>query len=79
MTVHEQLCFITTRIETYNKGDVQATVGTGFFFSFEKMGDIHMLLITNKHVIGNHDTISIHLSEANNGVPLYNNTLLIIT
>lgn len=34
MTVHEQLCFITTRIETYNKGDVQATVGTGFFWEF---------------------------------------------
>ena len=73
MTVHEQLCFITTRIESYNKDDIQTTVGTGFFFSFEKMGKTHMLLITNKHVIGNHDTICIHLSGASNGVPLYNN------
>lgn len=30
MTVHEQLCFITTKIETYNKGIPYGVSGTGF-------------------------------------------------
>lgn len=71
MTVHEQLCFSTTKIETHNKGIPYGVSGTGFFFSFEKNNIVKMLLVTNKHIMKNYNTLQIHLTKADiHGEPI---------
>lgn len=63
MTVQEQLCYITTRIEAYS--DTTGCIGTGFFFSFEDA--LHrgrIFLFSNKHLLENRKKIVYHLTAA---------------
>jgi len=50
LSIYEQLCFCTTRIETV---DISGNIfsGTGFFFNLHAGGKLIPLLVTNKHVV----------------------------
>jgi hypothetical protein len=50
LSILEQLCFSTTRIETENAAGGKFT-GTGFFFNLQIEDKIVPIVITNKHVI----------------------------
>ena len=50
LSIYEQLCFSTTRIETEDeKGCIFS--GTGFFFNLKVKDGVVPLLVTNKHVV----------------------------
>lgn len=50
LTIYEQLCFCTSRIETEDSNG-NTYSGTGFFFDLKVNEQIVPLLITNKHVV----------------------------
>lgn len=50
LSIYEQLCFCTTRIETENSNR-NKSAGTGFFFDLNIDDKRVPLLITNKHVV----------------------------
>ena len=50
LSIYEQLCFCTTRIETEDSNRNKYS-GTGFFFGLTVDDGIVPLLITNKHVV----------------------------
>ena len=50
LSLLEQLCFSTTRIETEDSKGTKYT-GTGFFFNLHIEGKIMPIVITNKHVV----------------------------
>ncbi len=70
MSIYEQLCFSTTRIETE---DLQGkhSFGTGFFFNLRINDEEYPLLITNKHVVENsHKGIFKFTKKDANGDPI---------
>lgn len=73
LTIYEQLCFCTTRIETEDaNGNTYS--GSGFFFNL-KVGDKTVpLLITNKHVVkGMNKGIFRFTTADESGLPNYQN------
>ena len=74
LSIAEQLCFSTTRIETSDSnGNVYS--GTGFFFNLKIENDKRVpLLVTNKHVVRNMIKGKFRVTTAdNNGNPNYTN------
>lgn len=74
LSIAEQLCFSTTRIETSDSnGNVYS--GTGFFFNLKIENDKTVpLLVTNKHVVRNMIKGKFRVTTAdNNGNPNYTN------
>lgn len=71
LSIHEQLCFSTTRIETEDINDCKYS-GTGFFYHLNINDKIVPLLITNKHVVRNMKKGIFQLTTADaNGYPIY--------
>ena len=70
LSILEQLCYSTTRIETKDKlGNLYS--GTGFFFNIRNDNEVLPLLITNKHVVNNMEEGVFRLTEADvNGQPI---------
>lgn len=71
LSILEELCYCTTRIETKDKeGNLYS--GTGFFYSFNvKDNKVVPLLCTNKHVIEGMTEITLTLTKADKeGNPL---------
>ena len=71
LSILEELCYSTTRIETKDKeGNLYS--GTGFFYSFNiKDNKVVPLLCTNKHVIEGMTEITLTLTKADKeGNPL---------
>jgi V8-like Glu-specific endopeptidase len=50
LSIYEQLCFSTTRIETEDENGCKYS-GTGFFFNLSVNNTSTTLLVTNKHVV----------------------------
>lgn len=71
LSLLEQLCFCTTRIETANaKGDT--FTGTGFFFNLQIEDKIAPIVVTNKHVVQGMSKGLFKLSKSdNNNNPIY--------
>ncbi|HAL83299.1 MAG TPA: serine protease [Mucilaginibacter sp.] len=60
----EMLCTTTVRIEVSNNAGVRGS-GTGFYYSIDQPGDNYIpLIITNKHVVHEMDTIAVVITEA---------------
>lgn len=74
LSILEQLCFCTTRIEAVGTDD-HILYGTGFFYLFPTIageGCGFVYLITNKHLILNAKEIKFAFSKQNsNGDPIY--------
>lgn len=70
LSILEQLCYSTTRIETKDKsGNLYS--GTGFFFNIKNDNEVLPLLITNKHVVKNMEEGVFRLTEADaDGQPI---------
>lgn len=65
LSISEQLCYITTRIETYDSNNNLYT-GTGFFFQIPiKNNDFVPVIITNKHVVNDMVRCVIHFNISN--------------
>lgn len=71
LSIYEQLCFCTTRIETEDSNRNKYS-GTGFFFGLTVDDGIVPLLITNKHVVKGMEKggFRITMSDAE-GQPVY--------
>ena len=64
MTLAEQLCYITTLIETKETNGNNYTA-TGFFIEFyTETGEPHIFLVTNRHVVKDARTMKIRLNHA---------------
>ena len=72
LSVMEQLCFSTTRIETFDSNG-NSYFGTGFFFRIEFDGNkIAPLVVTNKHVVRGMTKGLFRLTKADsNGNPIH--------
>jgi hypothetical protein len=71
LSIIEQACFSTTRIETKDANG-NSYSGTGFFFSYHNEGKTIPCIITNKHVVEGMTTGCFRLTKADaNGSPLY--------
>ena len=72
LSIMEQLCFSTTRIETKDANG-KGYSGTGFFFRLEFDGNrIVPLVVTNKHVVRGMTTGMFRLTKADaNGNPIH--------
>ncbi|GHU13239.1 hypothetical protein FACS189441_0320 [Betaproteobacteria bacterium] len=71
LSLLEQLCFSTTRIETENVTGSKFT-GTGFFFNLQVQDKIVPIVITNKHVVKGMSKGKFKLTKADsNNNPLY--------
>lgn len=72
LSVMEQLCFITVRIEAYDIHKKVCRTGTGFFFNLSVDDKVVPLIITNKHVVKGMDRGYFVLTEQDeNGNPMY--------
>ena len=72
LSIMEQLCFSTTRIETKD-ADGNSYSGTGFYFSY-KLDDRRIMpfIVTNKHVVRGMTTGMFQLTKADtNGNPIH--------
>lgn len=77
LSVLEQLCFCTTRIETEDTLG-NSFSGTGFFYNLEINGDTIPLIVTNKHVVENMKTGRFKMTkEDEHGNPVYTDHLAI--
>lgn len=73
LSILEQLCFSTVRIETENSSG-RLFSGTGFFFNISLGEKTVPVIVTNKHVVIGMTAASIIMTEADsNGNPLYHN------
>ena len=72
LSIMEQLCFSTTRIETKDANG-NGYSGTGFFFSYKlNESKIVPLIVTNKHVVRGMTTGMFKLTKADaNGNPIH--------
>lgn len=71
LSIYEQLCFCTTRIETTDSNG-NTFSGTGFFFNLKVNEIIVPLLITNKHVVKGMEKGLFRFTTADeNGIPNY--------
>ena len=72
LSIMEQLCFSTTRIETQDANG-NSYSGTGFFFSYKiDENRIMPLIVTNKHVVEGMTIGRFKLTKADtNGDPIY--------
>lgn len=72
LSIMEQLCFSTTRIETKDING-NSYSGTGFFFSYNLDGNRTMpVIVTNKHVVKDMVTGQFRMTKADiNGNPLH--------
>ena len=73
LSILEQLCFCTTRIETEDSNRNKYS-GTGFFFNLTVDDGIVPLLITNKHVVQGMEKGEFRMTMSSpEGDPLYRN------
>lgn len=73
LSILEQLCFSTTRIETEDSVGGKFS-GTGFFYNLIIGDKIIPLIVTNKHVVQNMKKGLFRLTKSNsNGNPDYTN------
>lgn len=71
LSILEQLCFCTTRIETEDSVG-NKSFGTGFFFDLRVDDKIMPLLITNKHVVEGSEKGMFRMTRSNEeGQPTY--------
>ena len=72
LTILEQLCFSTTRIETEDySGKLYS--GTGFFFNLKIGENTVPIVVTNKHVVQGMSKVTFLLTESDtNGNPILN-------
>ena len=77
LSILEQLCFTTTRIETENSVGEKFS-GTGFFYKLVINEKIIPLLVTNKHVVKNMKKGLFRFTKSDlNGNPDYHNHITI--
>lgn len=70
LSLAEQLCYNTTRIETLNEAG-EKHIATGFFMAFMIEDGSLPLLVTNRHVANNANSMDIYLTEKDaNGDPV---------
>ena len=62
LSLLEELCFATVRIEAKSISGTQT--GTGFIFNFHIESHVLPILVTNKHVIAGSSTVSFNLTQA---------------
>ncbi len=71
LSVFEQLCFSTTRIEAIDDGG-QVHSGTGFFFNLAIEEGVIPFVVTNKHLVENMKSWKIRMTRADaNGSPSF--------
>lgn len=78
LSIKEELCYSTTRIETTNTGG-SVFSGTGFFFNLEIGSSVVFpLVVTNKHVVRGMSSGSFVMTESDdNGNPIHTNHISI--
>lgn len=71
LSILEQLCFCTTRIETEDVNGIKYS-GTGFFYNLNIDDKVVPLIVTNKHVVRNMKKGTFRFTKANTaGEPIH--------
>ena len=79
LSLAEQLCYNTTRIETTNSVG-EKHVATGFFLGFKQDDGLPVpLLVTNRHVANNANNMKIFLTEKDAYGDPIDNVVIVIT